>query len=254
MNSSSNIDKQLVQRRFANALHTYDKEASVQQQIVRHIAELLPASLPDGAIFEVGCGTGFLSRVLAERYPLYPLLLNDLCPEVEESLEVYSEFIPGDAELLNWHNDLAMVASSSCIQWWHQPLGFFSKAYDALKRGGVLLFSTFGPEQMHELKTIFPPATLSYDTVSVLQEAMEQAGFRHISIRREQTTLYFDSFLLLLKHLKQTGVNGIRQEENLTPGKMREMEEAYRKAFANETNNFKLPLTYDAIWGRAEKI
>ncbi|MDO4789354.1 MAG: methyltransferase domain-containing protein [Porphyromonas sp.] len=254
MNSSGSIDKQLVQRRFTNALHTYDKEATVQQQIVTRMEELLPASLPSGAIFEVGCGTGFLSRILAKHYPSHPLLLNDLCPEVEESLELYSEFIPGDAEHLSWNNGLAMVASSSCIQWWHRPMSFFPKAYDSLTSNGILLFSTFGPEQMHELKALLPSATLSYDSLSTLQESLENAGFKNICIYQERTTLFFDSFLMLLKHLKQTGVNGIRQEDSLTPGRIKEIEQLYRKTFSSEEHNFNLPLTYHAVWGRAEKI
>ena len=66
---SESAHHQAVTRRFSAAAETYDAHALVQQAVAESLIEDAPA-LPAGAlILEAGCGTGYLTRLLAQRYP-----------------------------------------------------------------------------------------------------------------------------------------------------------------------------------------
>lgn len=105
--NAQSIDKALVARRFAHARDTYGSEARVQQQVAEKMLRLLTAyactsaTVPDGNgdrqqprnaalsfrhIAEFGCGTGCYSRLLLRTLQPETLLLNDLCPEMEECI------------------------------------------------------------------------------------------------------------------------------------------------------------------------
>lgn len=105
--NAQSIDKALVARRFAHARDTYGSEARVQQQVAEKMLRLLTAhacisaAVPDGNgdrqqprnaalsfrhIAEFGCGTGCYSRLLLRTLQPETLLLNDLCPEMEECI------------------------------------------------------------------------------------------------------------------------------------------------------------------------
>lgn len=105
--NAQSIDKALVARRFAHARDTYGSEARVQQQVAEKMLRLLTAhactsaTAPGGNgdrqqprnaalsfrhIAEFGCGTGCYSRLLLRTLQPETLLLNDLCPEMEECI------------------------------------------------------------------------------------------------------------------------------------------------------------------------
>ncbi len=116
--NAQSIDKALVARRFAHARDTYGSEARVQQQVAEKMLRLLTAhacisaTAPDGNgdrqqprnaalsfrhIAEFGCGTGCYSRLLLRTLQPETLLLNDLCPEMEECIH---DLLTGGGRLL----------------------------------------------------------------------------------------------------------------------------------------------------------
>ena len=128
-NPIQSIDKTLVAKRFAHARNTYGREARVQQQVAEKMLRLLmehtgkhsaapnstgntlscPESIsPFRKVAEFGCGTGCYSRLLLHTLQPESLLLNDLCPEMEECIKDICDrdnkgrvkFMPCDAETL----------------------------------------------------------------------------------------------------------------------------------------------------------
>ena len=81
------MDKRL--KRFAKARGTYDREARVQQQVAERMMRLVLQHTGGDAfrfrnVVEFGCGTGSYSSILLHTLKPETLLLNDLCPEMEE--------------------------------------------------------------------------------------------------------------------------------------------------------------------------
>jgi malonyl-CoA O-methyltransferase len=66
------IDKAQVALRFAQAGQSYSEHAVVQKQIARQLFNLIQGYATKTQferVFEIGCGSGNLSHLIAERFP-----------------------------------------------------------------------------------------------------------------------------------------------------------------------------------------
>lgn len=177
------IDKVLVAQRFAHARNTYGREARVQQQVAEKMLRLLlehacTHSLRDSIppfrhVAEFGCGTGSYSRLLLHTLQPETLLLNDLCPEMEECVRELCtparvRFLPCDAETLDFPPGTDLITSCSTLQWFADPERFFIRCHRFLTDDGILAFSTFGRQNMHEIRTLTGNG-LDYLSVESLQ-------------------------------------------------------------------------------------
>ena len=253
------IDRQLIADRFGSAFASYDKAATPQQRVVAEMIALLTekAITPPHRILEIGCGTGLLTEQLATHYPEAELTLNDLVPQAEhwvsEKLPPHRSFafITGDAETWEWGEGYQLIASSSCIQWWKEPLAFVRKAYNALTPGGTLALSTFLPENLSELQPILPNA-LHYPPLAEYQAAL--TPFSHVEQRALTIELQFPSLLELLRHLKATGTNAFTQTHQglWSRGRLLRLEEQLRQAH-QLTPAEPLSLTYHPLIIIAQK-
>ncbi|HAS96368.1 MAG TPA: malonyl-[acyl-carrier protein] O-methyltransferase BioC, partial [Acinetobacter nosocomialis] len=80
------LNKNLVAERFAKAGQSYSEHAVVQKQICQNLTSLLKQFCPSKIrrVFEIGCGSGNLTRLLVEAFQIEDLILNDLYSEVQE--------------------------------------------------------------------------------------------------------------------------------------------------------------------------
>ena len=152
------MDKTLIKQRFAKAVATYEKEAAVQRQIASHMVELMEKYLPEDVhsnVWEIGCGTGMLTRFYLNRFTPEELYLNDLCPEVKPYLEdVLSSkvtFEAGDAEGMLPPLQTSLLVSCSALQWLEEPVSFLARCQDAMTSDAFLAFSMFGEDNMKEM-------------------------------------------------------------------------------------------------------
>lgn len=253
------VNKELIRRRFASAIDSYDAEALPQREIAVALCEMLTQEEYDKirSVLEIGCGTGFLTCRLRHKLPQdVNMTLLDICPEVEPALREKvgdgPRLIVADAECMHWEGRYDLIASSSCIQWWSDPSAFFSKSAEHSTPCGKLLFGTFGPENMHELRTLMGYG-LTYHSIDDVAEQVRRGGWKLKEIRQIHKTIRRDSLYAILRHIKQTGVNALAQttSRKLTIGQMEKIENKYRETFANAAGE--LPLTYHGIIGMAEK-
>lgn len=273
------IDKELVARRFAHARSTYDREAGVQRQVAGKMMRLLTdallaeGTLPENVstrfrhIVELGCGTGSYSRLLKETLCPETLLLNDLCPEMEECVRALClladypkattvnaetepdvRFLPCDAELLDFPSGTDLITSCSTLQWFADTERFFNRCHRFLADDGILAFTTFGKKNMHEIHALTGNG-LNYLPLESLK-AMLSPRFDILYAEEEIVSLPFDTPLQVLQHLKLTGVTGT-EKRVWTRGRLQAFCEEYTKHFGNE--NRKVPLTYHPIYMIAKK-
>ncbi|MCL6586559.1 MAG: methyltransferase, partial [Anoxybacillus sp.] len=70
------IDKQLMQKRFSERANTYDQFANVQKKMAHELMARI--SRPPKTILEIGCGTGYLTKLLYDAYPHAQLTAIDI--------------------------------------------------------------------------------------------------------------------------------------------------------------------------------
>ncbi len=242
------MDKTLIARCFAQARNTYGREAHVQLQVARRMASMLPAISPRRVV-ELGCGTGNLSRLLLERLHPQELWLNDLCPEMADCLtdllgpadrHTHVSFHPGDAETMELPRDTGLIVSCSTLQWFTDLPPFFCRCHDALSREGWLAFSTFGEDNLKEIRAVTGHG-LAYPGMEELTRWMTGAGFQVTHASEEVRTMTFAHPADVLRHLKQTGVTGT-EKRMWTRGRLQAFCDEYRQRFS--TRQGEVELTY----------
>lgn len=208
------LNKNLVAQRFAKAGQTYSEHAIVQKQICQNLTGLVQQFCPRmmSRVFEIGCGSGNLTRLLATSFQFEELILNDLYADVQQhfSHQENLKWLIGDVETLDFPQQLDMIVSGSALQWMQDLPHLLKRFNEALTERGWLCFSTFGSQNLMEIKELTGQG-LSYWSVENWNSALIQADFEILHLSESETQLYFDSPKAVLQHLKATGVTATAQ-------------------------------------------
>nr|WP_217485557.1 malonyl-ACP O-methyltransferase BioC [Acinetobacter lactucae] len=208
------MNKNLVAQRFAKAGQSYSEHAVVQKQICQNLTRLLQQFCPSmmSRVFEIGCGSGNLTRLITASFQIEELILNDLYTDVQQHFNSHEslEWLIGDVEILELPQQLDMIVSGSALQWMQDLPRLLERCDEALVDQGWLCFSTFGSKNLLEIKELTGQG-LSYWSVENWNRALTQAGFEFLHLSESETQLYFDSPKAVLQHLKATGVTATAQ-------------------------------------------
>nr|WP_214286823.1 malonyl-ACP O-methyltransferase BioC [Acinetobacter pittii] len=208
------MNKNLVAQRFAKAGQSYSEHAIVQKQICQNLTNLLKQFCPRTMlrIFEIGCGSGNLTRLITTSFQIEELILNDLYADVRQhfSHQESLKWLIGDVEALDFPQQLDMIVSGSALQWMQDLPRLLERCDEALVDQGWLCFSTFGSSNLLEIKELTGQG-LSYWSIENWNSALIQVGFEILHLSESETQLYFDSPKDVLQHLKATGVTATAQ-------------------------------------------
>lgn len=249
------MNKSLIARRFTKAIATYPHESSVQQRIAHKMIDLLDCHLPSPRpqrVVEFGCGTGNYSRLLLDTLHPERLLLNDLCAEMQHPcrslLNERVSFVAGDAETVDFPIHTELITSCSTLQWFEAPGEFFRRCHQVLSERGYFAFSTFGTENMQEIRQLTGNG-LPYLSCEAL-ESLLTPHYQLIHTEEELIPLSFDAPMEVLRHLQSTGVTGI-STASWTRASLAHFCTQYNERFA--CPNGTVSLTYHPIYIIAKK-
>ena len=179
--------------------------------------------------------------------------LNDICDGCREKVASLFPgqsplFIAGNAEEIDFPGRFDLIASASAFQWMKEPVQFLHKLAGMLSPNGTLLFNSFAPGNLTEIKQLTGKG-LTYPSGELLTEWLEE-DFHLIHLREEEIILTFDTPLDVLRHLKHTGVTATG-DGTWTRGKQTDFCRDYQELF--HTNNNQVTLTYRPLYVLAVK-
>lgn len=260
--------KQAIQRNFARRGATYDRYARVQQWMATELLQGCREALVKArAILEVGCGTGYLTKLLRQANPAAPIVALDLDlsllklarERLEGSTDIH--FVAADGEAFSG-GSYDLIISNSVFQWFSRPLETLQDYHRLLRSGGCLAFSTLGPATFRELDTAFRQAArslplaefpevvaLSFSGKDKWQRFLGQAGFQRVVLQREECTETHPTVQDFLRALQATGATNPAPRP-LSPRLFRHMAAIYHRAFGV---NGSIPVTYEVIWAFGQK-
>ncbi len=259
----SRPEKVRVGRSFGAAAASYDGVAGLQ----RAVGQFLLSRWADrigapGAILDVGAGTGYFAAELAARCPRARLIVLDIA---ESMLRVARDrlggreaalYVCGDAEALPLASRSAdFVFSNLAIQWCPDLYAVFGEFRRVLRPGGGLLFSTFGPATLDELRQAW--ATVDryahvneFAAREAIETALRRAGFGEVISSEEIRVLEYGDVWSLMRELKALGAH------NVTAGRARHLtgKSAFRQmldAYAARTEAGGIQASFEIICGYA---
>jgi malonyl-CoA O-methyltransferase len=266
------IDKARVRTSFERAAQTYDEAAILQKSVREEMLERLDlVSLNPQAILDAGCGTGHGSFALHKRFPQAHIVSLDLAmgmlqqtyaqqPTLQRwmaQLTGKKNLVCADIEALPLaDNSVDMVWSNLAIQWCNDLDQAFAEIKRVLKPNGLLMFSTFGPDTLKELRI----ASAENDAMTHVSrfidmhdigDAMTRAGFKAPVLDVEHFTLTYDDAKSVMRDLKSIGAH------NATAGRARGLVgKGFFAQLAARYEQFrqqdgKLPATFEVVYGHA---
>lgn len=249
MNSAN---KELIRTRFSRSIPTYNNNAIAQKIIARTIISSIKESVGNQfyKVFEIGCGTGILTLELYKNIEIKEIILNDIVEECRRTVKIKGsnvlkyEFICGDAEVIDFPTGQDLIIASSVVQWFNNPCLFLEKAYKSLNNEGILAFNSYMPNNFPEIKEITSYTLKYYKTIDYF-EYIKEIGFHIVEIKEEEIILNFENPIDVLKHIKATGVNAIK-EKHFFRKHFEEFVKEYSEKF--KTEDGKVTLTYKPIY------
>jgi len=253
-----NIDKSQIAQRFAQAGQSYIEHAVIQKQIAQQLHELIQQYCPIHfeRVLEIGCGSGNLSRLLLENIQINHLVLNDLYADIQQHFPSNSkiEYLIGDIEQLEFPNHLDLIVSSSALQWMIDLNTILKKAFNALNSKAYFCFSTFGQQNLKEIKALTGQG-LEYLTIETIQEKLKNNGFEVLYLSEKTEQLIFLHPQLILQHLKSTGVTATASRFRWTKQSLQQFYSDYSQFSNIDSNNqVSYQLTYHPIFCIARRV
>lgn len=258
------LDRRAVARSFGAASDTYDAaaalQAGVRSDLLQRLQEL---SLEPATVLDLGAGTGHGARELRQRFPRAQIVATDIAEPMlvaaRRQRRWWRRFdrVAADAYRLPFRNHcFELVFSNLMFQWCDDMAAAFAETRRVLKPGGRLLFTTFGPDTLVELRLAWAEAGDAANHVNRffdmhdVGDALLQAGFAEPVLDVDRIQLRYPDVRALLGNLKAIGAHNVTEgrARGLTGvGKFKAMTAAYERQRRDDG----LPVTYEVIFATA---
>jgi malonyl-CoA O-methyltransferase len=261
--SDFHLDKQRVRQNFGRAATSYEKHDVLQQEVQSALLERLDFYTADpGRIVDVGAGTGRGTALLKKRYTKAEVIAVDLALPMLRAAKQHASWrkpfqrVCAEATALPLaDHSVDVLHSNLCFQWIDDLQALFGECVRVLKPGGLLAFSSFGPDTLKELRASWAEADQQPHVSRFLDmhdvgDAMLGAGLRDPVLDVHRYTLTYSEPRKLLEELQGLGATNADQtrDRGLT-GKAR-----YKRMLAAyETMRLdgRIPATWEVVTAHA---
>ncbi|MFC7439872.1 methyltransferase [Laceyella putida] len=158
------IRKKQRVNQFNRASLTYDEHAEIFRKLAyRLLLQMDRRGWRPRRILDIGCGTGYMTQLILDEFPDAGIVALDIA---DKMVQIAYEKVGGQSRVKLVVADVEamdvsrlgkfdLIVCNAVCHWFQRPKETFAKLADALKVGGRLLVSTYGPDTCGELASMF---------------------------------------------------------------------------------------------------
>ncbi len=256
-------EKRQTRRSFEQAAAGYDGAAVLQREVAQRLLERLDImKLEPERILDLGCGTGHCIPELMARYKRADIVALDIAHPMLEQARKRGRWLRrprcvcADAERLPFADaSFELVFSNLMLQWCVDIDTVFAELRRVLRPGGLILFTSFGPDTLKELRDSWAQVD-GYAHVNAfldmhdVGDALVKARFADPVMDVERITVTYPDVWKLMRELKQVGAH------NVTAGRPRGLTgKSQLQQLVNAYEHYRqadvLPASYEIVNGHA---
>jgi malonyl-CoA O-methyltransferase len=261
----SPIDKSAARRAFEAAAAGYDAAAVLQKELAERMLERLDyVRLGPEIVLDLGCGTGFALDGLARRYRRARILALDFAMPMLQLARRRGHWLNrprplcADLEALPLaDHSVDLIFSNATLQWATDLDRAFAELRRVLRPGGLLMFTTFGPDTLMELRAAWAAAdggrhahVSPFIDMHDIGDALLRARFADPVMDAEHFTLTYPGVRELMRDLKAIGAHNVLSDRPRGLTGRRRLA-ALEMAYETRRRNDRLPATWEVVYGHA---
>ena len=259
-----NIDSHRLRRDFEKAAQDYDSVAVLQNEICeRLLARLELIKIHPQSVLDIGAGTGKATERLRKRYRGARIVALDIALAMLHKTRQRCGWprrpalLCADAERLPLAEaSFNLLFSNLTLQWCNDLEQTLQGFKHILAPGGLLLFTTLGPDTLKELRASWSEIDKhthvnAFIDMHDIGDALLRTGFSDPVMDMEMMHLTYPDVMQLMRDLKLIGARNktAGRALHLTGrGRIRRLVKAYD---AFRTPDGLLPASYEIIYGHA---
>ena len=262
------FDRRQLRRAFGRAAPRYAAVAALQREVEARLLEQLDY-LDDRVplrVLDLGSGPGRAAGAMKKRWPKADVMALDAALPMLREVPRHTRFwrpvrrVCADVAQLPLADQCTdVIFSSLCLQWLDDLPAVLREFRRVLRPDGLLVFSTFGPDTLAELRDAYlaagevPPLS-PFAAIQQVGDALLAAGFKDPVLDRDRYTLTYPDARALMHELRAIGAGDARSDRRRGLGGRARLQRV-TAAYEPLRRDGVLPSTWEVItaqaWGPA---
>ena len=263
--AGNRLQPRVVRRAFERAATGYERNAVLQREIADELLDRLAGvRITPRSVVDLGSGTGHAARVLARMYRGASVFGVDFAPAMLQQFRrgwwPRNRPLPVCGDLLRLpfaDASIDLAFSNLAFQWIDDLPALFAELRRVLRPEGVLMFSSFGPDTLAELRAAW--ATVDegihvnrFADMHDVGDALLGAGLRDPVMDVDRLSREYDDLRALMRAIKSIGAGNAAagRRRGLTGRVVLErLEAAYPARTADGRPRASWEVVYGHAWG-----
>jgi len=255
------LNKIGVAKSFSKAANSYNRWAKPQQIIANELNKFLQVESVPKKIADLGVGTGFVTDLMANKYPAAEIMGFDLAEAMVEFCNdkwknnSNINFMVFDLEADKFKQKYDLMLSSCVLQWFKEPRKPFANICNALDNNGTFAAAIPVIGTLQELTNSYQQVfankmstSLFYHSAAEYLQVLADSSLQVERYVVKDIVTNYDNGLQALQSFKGVGATFQFQEHYrpLMAGELKRLISFYEQNY--RTKDGKIPVTYSVLF------